>query len=139
MESDRDSLMMESGATAPGSSESAALEAGGSVKSGAAAVATQALLERLLTRCPLLHGGECGAAANQLLLERLLAMAHRYRSDGNLRQAMELYWELAEDHAGTPEADAAKAVLLELAASYEREGARHMARSIYKRLLEGEV
>lgn len=111
MSSDGDSLMMESGAAAPGSSESGTLAAGGSVKPGA------------------------GAAADQALLDRLLAMAHRYRSEGNLRQAVELYWTLAEDRPGTPEGDAAKAVLLELAASYERNEARHMARSIYERLL----
>ncbi len=135
MESDRDSLMMESGAIAPGSSESAALEAGGPVKPGAGAAAPQALIERIFAQCPIVKGGECGAAANQLLLKRLLAMAQRYRKQGNLRQATELYWTLAEDYPGAPEADAAKAVLLELAASYEREGARHMARSMYERLL----
>ena len=111
MESGSNSLMMESRATAPGRSEPAALEAYGSVKP------------------------EAGAAANQALLGRLLTMAHRYRSEGNLGQAVDLYWTLAEDYLGTPQADAAKAVLLELAASYEREGARHMARSMYERLL----
>lgn len=111
METGRDSLTMESRATAPGGSELAALEAGGKP--------------------------EAGAAANQALLERLLAMAHRYRSEGNLGQAVELYWTLAEVHPETPQADAAKAVLLELATSYERNHARHMARSIYERLLDG--
>jgi len=72
---------------------------------------------------------------NHVLLERLLAMAQRYRSEGNFREAMGLYWELAEDHPGTPEADAASATLLDLAANYERNAAPHMARSIYKRLL----
>lgn len=111
MQSGRNSLMMESRATAPGRSEPAALEADGSVKP------------------------EAGAAANQALLGRLLAMAHRYRKHENLRQAVELYWTLAEDYPGTPQADAAKAVLLELAASYERNEARHMARSMYERLM----
>ena len=76
-----------------------------------------------------------GAAASHALLGRLLAMAQRYRSKGNLGQAMELYWELAEDYPGTPEADAASVMLLELAASYERNEAPHMARSMYERLL----
>lgn len=76
--------------------------------------------------------------ANHVALERLLAMAERYRSDGKIREAMELYWELAEDHSLTDEAAAAKAVLLELATSYERSGSPHMARSIYERLLDGE-
>ena len=114
MESGRNSLMMESRATAPGRSEPAALEADGSVKS------------------------EAGAAANQALLGRLLAMAHRYRSEGKLGQAVELYWTLAEDSPGTPQADAASAMLLELAASYERNDAPHMARSMYERLMDME-
>jgi len=71
---------------------------------------------------------------NQALLGRLLAMAHRYRSEGNLRQATELYWTLAEDYPGTHQADAARAVLLGLADGYER-NERHMARSMYERLL----
>ena len=83
--------------------------------------------------------GEAGAAANQALIGRLLAMAHRYRSEGNLRQATELYWTLVEGYPGTPQADAARAVLLELAEGYERNEARRMARSIYKRLLNLEV
>ena len=66
-------------------------------------------------------------------------MAHRYRSEGNLRQATELYWTLVEDYPGTSQADAARAVLLELAEGYERNEVRRMARSIYKRLLNLEV
>lgn len=105
-------LMMEPDVTAPGKSKRAALKARSPVKS------------------------EADAGPNQALLERLLAMAHRYRSEGNVGQAVELYWTLAENYLGTPQADAARAVLLELATSYERDGARHMARSIYERLLD---
>ena len=47
---------------------------------------------------------------------------------------MEMYWELVEDYSGTPQADKARDVLLNLATSYERNGARHEARSIYERL-----
>lgn len=82
---------------------------------------------------------EAGAAANQALLGWLLTMAHRYRSEGNIRQATELYWTLVEDYPGTPQADAARAVLLELAEGYEHNQARHMARSMYERLLDLEV
>ena len=78
-------------------------------------------------------------AANHALHGRLLAMAHRYRSEGNLRQATELYWTLAEDYPGTPQADASREVLLELAEGYERNEARRMARSMYERLLDLEV
>ena len=111
MESGSNSLMMESRATAPGRDEPAALEVDGSVKL------------------------EAGAAANQALLGRLLAMAHRYRSEGKLGQAVELFWTLAEDYPETPQADAASATLLELAAGYERNNAPHMARSMYERLM----
>lgn len=72
---------------------------------------------------------------DRAVLERLLAMANACRSEGRHRQAMELYWELAEDYPGTPQSDAARAVLLDLASGYEDSGARHMARSIYERLL----
>lgn len=111
MASDSDSMMTESGRTAPKRSKSAALK-------------THVLVKP-----------EADTGANHVLLDRLLAMAQRYRSRGDLREAMELYWELAEDHPGTAEADAASAMLLELAASYERNEAPHMARSIYERLL----
>lgn len=74
-------------------------------------------------------------SVDQATLERLLAMANAYRSEGHHRQAMELYWELAEDYPGTPQSDAARTVLLALASGYEGSGARHIARSIYERLL----
>ena len=115
MESDRNSLVMGSSGVTPRRSKPAALRVRGPVKP------------------------EAGTGANQALLGRLLAMAQRYRSEGNLGQAMDLYWELAEDYPGTPEADAASVMLLELAASYERNEARHMARSMYERLLGMEV
>ncbi len=72
---------------------------------------------------------------HDVLLERLLVMAQNYRGEGKLREAMEMYWELVEDHPGTAQADAAKAVLLEMAGKYGRGEAPHMARSIYERLL----
>lgn len=115
MESNRAALMMEPGITAAKRSKPATLKVRGPAKP------------------------EAGTGANQALLGRLLAMAHRYRSEGNLRQAIELYWTLAEDYPGTPQADAARAVLLELAEGYEHDGALHMARSMYERLLEEEV
>ena len=73
--------------------------------------------------------------AKLMLLDRIFAMAQRFRSEGKLREAMELYWELAEEQPGTAEANAAGAMLLELAAGYERNEAPHMARSIYQRLM----
>ena len=115
MESDRNSLVMGSSGVTPRRRKPAALKVRGPVKP------------------------EAGAGANQALLGRLLAMAHRYRSEENIQQATEIYWTLAEDYPGTPQADAARAVLLELAEGYERDEALHMARSMYERLLEEEV
>lgn len=69
------------------------------------------------------------------LLERLFAMAKRYRQEGNCRQAAKIFWSLIEEHSETPQAEAAKAELLMLAENYERAGNQHMARSIYEQLL----
>ena len=84
-------------------------------------------------------GGATSPAADtgvkRMLLDRLFSMAQRFRSEGKLREAMELYWELAEEQPGSAEASAASAMLLELAADYERNEAPHMARSIYQRLI----
>jgi len=68
-------------------------------------------------------------------LDHLLAMAQRYRSEGNLRQAMAIYWTLSEDHSETTQAQWSQDKLLELADVYERDGSRHQARAIYERLL----
>jgi lipopolysaccharide biosynthesis regulator YciM len=80
--------------------------------------------------------GLASAAASQPLLEHLFAMAQRYRKEGSLRQATEMYWTLVSDHADTPQAKAAKAELLALADGYERAGNQHMARSMYERLMD---
>lgn len=80
--------------------------------------------------------GFASAAASQTMLERLLAMAQRYRKEGNYRQATEMFWTLIEEHSETPQAEAAKAELLALAEGYERAGNQHMARSMYERLLD---
>lgn len=69
------------------------------------------------------------------VLERLLAMAKIYWSEGNLWQAMDLYWELVEDFRGTPQSVEARSALLDMARAYENNGARREARSIYERLL----
>lgn len=69
-------------------------------------------------------------------LDHLLAMAHRYRHEGQLRQAMEMYWMLLEDHSSTAQALEAQKSLLELADAYEREDERHTARAVYERLCD---
>jgi len=80
--------------------------------------------------------GFASAAASLPMLEHLLAMAQRYRQEGNSRQATEMFWSLIEEHSETPQADAAKSELLAMAESYERAGNQHMARSMYERLLD---
>jgi len=75
-------------------------------------------------------------AVGQMLLERLLGMAQRYKNEGNLREATELFWTLAQDHPQTPQAAAAKLGLLAMAEAYERAGKQHMARDMYERLLD---
>lgn len=86
---------------------------------------------------PAVSAGEAleDSSVNDRLLDRLLGMAHRYRSEGNLRQAMEMYWALLENHTGTAQAHGARVSLLDQAEAYERDGARHVARAIYERLL----
>ncbi|MFI5014561.1 MAG: tol-pal system YbgF family protein [Hyphomicrobiales bacterium] len=67
-------------------------------------------------------------------LDHLFAMAQQYRSEGSLRQAMEIYWTLSENHSETVQGQGAQDGLLELADVYEHDGSRHQARSIYERL-----
>lgn len=112
MESDKNEPTVESVAAAPETIASSRIEAGGAAETEASAVASQAMLGRLL------------------------AMGQRYRKEGSDRQAAELFWTLAEEHPETPQADAAKAELLALAEGYERAGAQRMARSMYERLLD---
>ncbi|WP_020175985.1 hypothetical protein [Methyloferula stellata] len=67
-------------------------------------------------------------------LNHLLAMAHKYRDEGCLRQAMDLYWMLSEEHSETVQAQEARESLLDLGETYEREAERHTARAVYERL-----
>jgi hypothetical protein len=68
-------------------------------------------------------------------LDHLMAMAQRFRTGGDLRQAMEIYWSLFEDHFNTAQGQAAEEELLNLAEFYEREGFSHQARAVYERLI----
>lgn len=81
------------------------------------------------------HVAVTGAAVNRPLIGRLLRMAQQYQSERNIRQATEIFWTLAEDYQGTPQADVAQAALLKMAEGYEFNNARHMARSMYTRLM----
>lgn len=90
-------------------------------------------LESSTSRASILQ--KCSSEAARQSLDHLLAMAQRYRSEGDLRQAADIWWTLLQDHADTPQAQAAQDKLLELAHVYEREGYRHQARAFYERLL----
>ncbi len=72
----------------------------------------------------------------QRSLDDLLAMAHRYRREGSVWQAMEIYWMLSDDHPGTSQAFEAEKTLLELGEAYERDDSRHLARAVFERLSE---
>ncbi len=68
-------------------------------------------------------------------LNDLLAMAERYGSVGDVRQAEEMFWMLAEDHSEAPQAEVARVKLRALAHEFERDGCDHEARAIYERLI----
>ena len=69
------------------------------------------------------------------VLVRLMEMADRYRAANEIRQAIEIYFELVEDHEDSPQAKQARRCLMEIAVEYERVGGRRQARGIYERLL----
>ena len=67
-------------------------------------------------------------------LDELLAMALRYHSRDEPRQAEDMFWRLAEDHADAPQGEVATNKLTAMAHEYERKGRDHEARAIYERL-----
>ena len=69
------------------------------------------------------------------LLSDLLKLADDYRRDGSPHQAIELYFELAEQNANSIEGQEARCRLSEMAKGYEQNDMPHEARSIYERLL----
>ena len=73
--------------------------------------------------------------ARSALLDCLMEVADRYCAENATRQAVEIYFELAEDHAGTAQARHARERLMGIAAQYERAGGRRQARGMYERLL----
>jgi len=75
-------------------------------------------------------------AIDCLILDRLLRMAQHYRHEGKQKQAMDIYWSILEDHADTMQSHIARLSLIDIAQTYDFEGARHMARTMYDRLLK---
>ena len=70
-------------------------------------------------------------------LNDLLALAERHGSQGNLRQAEDMFWMLADDYSEAPQAEVAKDRLRALAHEFERDGNPHEAHAIYERLIPG--
>jgi hypothetical protein len=79
--------------------------------------------------------GRGAGQAEAALLQRLLALARWHAARGEVRQAEDIYWDLADEHAGTAEGAAARQWLMELADCSLRAQAPHVARAIYERLL----
>ncbi|MCG5495767.1 MULTISPECIES: hypothetical protein [Ectothiorhodospira] len=75
-----------------------------------------------------------GPDLSRILLDRMLRMAHDYRQNGKVGQASDLYWQLVEEHSGTPQAVEAAESLLKLAEFYENNDCQHTALGIYERL-----
>jgi hypothetical protein len=69
------------------------------------------------------------------VLPRLLAMADLYLKTGNLRQALEMYFDLYRNHEDSPEAEKAEDRILEVARIHEENGELHLARAIYEQLI----
>jgi len=72
----------------------------------------------------------------RMLLEHLIDMADEYSRVGSPRQAIELYFELVIEHAGTEQSVQACERLLAVARQYKNNGELRQARGIYERLLK---
>ncbi len=72
----------------------------------------------------------------KILLEHLIDMADQYSVSGSPRQAIELYFELVIEHAGTEQSVQACERLLAVARQYKNNGELRQARGIYERLLK---
>ncbi len=79
--------------------------------------------------------GEPLSPQRKRVLANLVDMADMYARNGALRQAIELYFELAKDHDGTEQAVLANDRLMAIAQRYQENGEFRLARGIYERLL----
>ena len=75
------------------------------------------------------------AAPPNPVLARLLRMADGYRRSGQPYQAIEMYFELVDDHGETPQGIQAREHLMAVCEQYEQEGKMRQARALYERLL----
>jgi hypothetical protein len=79
--------------------------------------------------------GESMEGHKARVLDGLYRLAEQHRSRGALRQAVGLYFEIAEEHPGTDQGVQARERLMEIADRYETGGESRQARGIYQRLL----
>src|SRR5208337_4546277 len=70
------------------------------------------------------------------VLEHLIGMADMYARNGSLRQAIELYFALVNEHGDTDQSVQAGDRLMAVAQQYESHGELRLARGIYERLLK---
>jgi tetratricopeptide (TPR) repeat protein len=70
------------------------------------------------------------------VLKHLFRIADSYHAANSIHQAIELYFELAEAHAQTPEGQLAKQRLIVIGEEYEEQGNLHLSREIYERVMQ---
>jgi len=85
---------------------------------------------------PTEDGDEPISPQRKMLLEHLIDMADQYSLSGSPRQAIELYFELVIEHAGTEQSVQACERLMAVAQQYKNNGELRQARGIYERLLK---
>jgi hypothetical protein len=90
-------------------------------------------IDLLESNSPLVQERRSGLAVRSL--DGLLAMALRYHTRGEPRQAEDMFWMLAEEHSDAPQGQVATSELAALAHEHERNGCDHEARAIYERLV----
>jgi hypothetical protein len=72
----------------------------------------------------------------KLVLDHLISMANLYARNGSLRQAIELYFALVNEHGDTDQSVQACDRLMAVAQQYENNGELRLARGIYERILK---
>ena len=74
-------------------------------------------------------------APRSRVLSRLLAMGDKYFQAGSIRQALDMYFDLARNHPDTPEASQAEDRIFDVARVHEENGELHLARAIYEQMI----
>jgi len=64
----------------------------------------------------------------------LMRTGRTYQEQGNIHQAIYVYFNVIDRHAGTKEAQEASDRLLKIAQEYEQNGQLYMAKHLYQRI-----